>query len=159
MKKNSPKQTIRKILVPTDFSSHSERAAEYALMLAAKFEATIDLLHVVEPFPYSVTDTMTIINHGEALKTIAASLLDNARAQLEQKGMKAESHLASGAPDQEIVDWARDHAIDLIVMGTHGRTGVRHLLLGSVAEKVVHLSPCPVLTVTAEARKATKKGT
>src|SRR5581483_3315224 len=105
---------------------------------AAPFVATIDLLHVIEPFPYSVTDTMTIVNHGEALKTIATSLLENARAQLEQKGMKTEGHLVSGTPYEEIICWARDHAVDLIVMGTHGRSGVGHLLLGSVAEKVIH---------------------
>lgn len=156
MKKPSPKQGVRKILIPTDFSPHSERAADYAAMLAEPFQATIDLLHVVEPFPYSVTDTMTIINHGEALKTIATSLLENTRAQMEQKGMKVGSHLASGTPYEEIVQWARDHAIDLIVMGTHGRSGVRHLLLGSVAEKVIHFSPCPVLTVTAESGRRKK---
>ena len=150
MTKTTSGQSIRKILVPTDFSPHSEHAADYAAMLAKPFQSTIDLLHVIEPFPYSVTDTMTVISHEEALRTIAASLLENARARLQQQGMKAESHLASGTPYQEIIQWARDHQIDLIVMGTHGRTGVRHLLLGSVAEKVVHLSPCPVLTVAAE---------
>jgi nucleotide-binding universal stress UspA family protein len=149
MKKPSTRQTIKKILVPTDFSPHSERAADYAAMLADGFQAKIDLLHVIEPFPYSVTDTMTVISHGEALKTIASSLLDNARAKLEQNGVTVESHLTQGVPYEKILDWAREKKVDLIVMGTHGRTGVGHLLLGSVADRIVHLAPCPVLTMTA----------
>lgn len=156
MKKTPARKSIKKILVPTDFSPHSERAADYAAMLAAGFQAKIDLLHVIEPFPYSVTDTMTVINHGEALKTIAVSLLDNARARLAQNGATVESHLTRGVPYQEILDRAREKKVDLIVMGTHGRTGVRHLLLGSVAEKVIHLAPCPVLTMTASKGRKTK---
>ncbi|MCG3116968.1 MAG: universal stress protein [Candidatus Manganitrophus sp. SA1] len=149
MKKPSTRQAIRKILVPTDFSPHSEQAADYAAMLADGFQAEIVLLHVVEPFPYSVTDTMTVINHGEALKTIASSLLENARAKLEQNGATVEAHLTRGVPYEEILAWAGKKKIDLIVMGTRGRTGVGHFLLGSVADRVVHLAPCPVLTMTA----------
>lgn len=149
MKKPSTRQAIRKILVPTDFSPHSERAADYAAMLADGFQAEIVLLHVIEPFPYSVTDTMTVINHGEALKTIASSLLENARAKLEQSGATVEAHLTRGVPYEEILAWAGKKKADLIVMGTRGRTGVGHFLLGSVADRVVHLAPCPVLTMTA----------
>lgn len=158
MKKPSTRQDIKKILVPTDFSPHSERAADYASMLAAGFQAKIDLLHVIEPFPYSVTDTMTVISHGEALKTIASSLLDNARAKLAQNGATVEAHLTQGVPHEEILDWARTKKVDLIVMGTRGRTGVGHFLLGSVADRVVHLSPCPVLTMTAKGRKESEHG-
>lgn len=153
MKKLSTGRTIRKILVPTDFSPHSERAADYAAMLADRFHAEIVLLHVVEPFPYSVTDTMTVINHGKALKTIAASLIENARAKLEQSGATVEAHLTQGVPHEEILRWAGKKKIDLIVMGTRGRTGVGHFLLGSVADRVVHLAPCPVLTMTAGRKK------
>ncbi|MGB3942159.1 MAG: universal stress protein [Candidatus Manganitrophaceae bacterium] len=141
---------IRRILVPTDFSPHSERAAAYAALFAKTFGATIDLLHITEPFPYSVTDTMTIIDHGEALKTIATALLKNAQTQIEEKGVTVQGHLARGVPYQQILERCREGKIDLIVMGTHGRTGMSHLLLGSVTEKVVHLAPCPVLTVTAK---------
>lgn len=157
MKKPPKSQPIRKILVPTDFSPHSERAADYAAMLADRFQAKIDLLHVIEPFPYSVTDTMTVINHGEALKTIAASLLDNARAKLEQNGITVGAHLTRGAPYEKILDWAGKKKVDLIVMGTHGRTGVGHFLLGSVADRIVHLAPCPVLTMTAKGRKESEQ--
>lgn len=147
--KSPREQLIQRILVPTDFSPHSEHAADYAAMLADGFQAKIDLLHVIEPFPYSVTDTLTVINHGEALKTIASSLLDNARTRLEQSGATVDGHLTRGVPYEEILDWARKKRVDLIVMGTRGRTGVGHFLLGSVADRVVHLAPCPVLTMTA----------
>lgn len=157
MRKPSTRQAIRKILVPTDFSPHSERAADYAAMLADGFQAKIDLLHVIEPFPYSVTDTGTVISHGEALKTIAASLLENARAKLAQRGATVEAHLTQGVPYEEILNWAGKKKVDLIVMGTRGRTGVGHFLLGSVADRVVHLAPCPVLTMTAKTNEKKKK--
>lgn len=152
MSKRSARQFIRRILVPTDFSSHSEQAADYAAMLADGFQARIDLLHVIEPFPYSVTDTGTVISHVEALKTVADSLLENARAKLEQNGAAVEAHLTRGVPYEEILDWAGKKKVDLIVMGTRGRTGVGHFLLGSVADRIVHLAPCPVLTMTAKGR-------
>lgn len=138
---------IRKIMVPTDFSSYSDWAMQYAAMIAKVFKARILLVHVIEPFTYSVTDTLKVVDHFVALKTIAEPLLDNARKRLVKKGLTVETDLLDGVPYRELLQKSRQAGVDMIVMGTHGRTGVEHFLLGSVAEKVVRLSPCPVLTV------------
>src|SRR3989338_8618863 len=143
------KPSIQKILVPTDFSRDSDQALDYAAVLAEKFKAEIFLAHVMESFTYSVSDTLTVVDHRKALKTIAQPLLDNLRKGLSEKGLSVKARLVDGVPYQEIIKVARKEKADLIVMGTHGRTGVGRLLLGSVAEKVVRLSACPVLKVRA----------
>jgi nucleotide-binding universal stress UspA family protein len=150
---------IKKILVPTDFSPHSDYALQYALMLAGAFKARILLIHVIEPLTYSVTDTLTVTNHFEALKTIANPLLENIRKRFQKKGLKVETNVLTGVPYREILNKGRQTQADLIVMGTHGRTGMEHILLGSVAEKVVRLASCPVVTVrpVARARAVRKK--
>lgn len=138
---------INKIVVPTDFTPHSERAMAFAAALAQKFGASVTLIHVIESFTYSVTDTVQIIDHYAALKTIAEPLLEEMRKKLEKQKIKAKSVLTRGTPYDDIVRTARRNGADLIVMGTHGRTGVRHLLMGSVAERVLRLAHCAVLTV------------
>jgi len=138
---------IRGIMVPVDFSSYSKQAVNYAAMIAKKFNAGIVLAHVIDSLSYSVTDTLKVIEHRRALETIAGTLLDNLSKQLREKNLKVKTYLVSGAPYREILKKTQLEKVDLIVMGTHGRTGVAHLLLGSVAERVVRLSPCPVLTV------------
>lgn len=147
MKRKRKPSRIQRILVPTDFSVHSEHALDYAAVLAKQLGAKIILLHVIDSLSYSVTDTFTVIEHRRALETTARSLLDNFRQDMVAKGLAVKSYLATGAPYDEILKKSRQEKADLIVMGTHGRTGVKHLLLGSVAEKVVRLSTCPVLTV------------
>ncbi len=139
--------SIRKIMVPTDFTVYSDHAIEYAIMVARKFEAKILLIHVIEPFAYSVTDTVQIIDHYTALKTVAKPILENLQKRLLKKGLKVDSILLDGNPYLEIVKKTREAGVDLIIMGTHGRTGIEHILMGSVAERVVRLAPCPVLTV------------
>src|SRR6266446_6499506 len=148
MPKRSDKITpIRKIMVPTDFSSRSDHVIQYAAMIAKIFKARILLVHVIEPFTYSVNDMLNVLDHFTALKTIAQPLLDNARKRLLKKALAVETALLTGVPYREILQKSRRARVDMIVMGTHGRTGVEHLLLGSVAEKVVRLAACPVLTV------------
>jgi nucleotide-binding universal stress UspA family protein len=105
---------------------------------------------------YSVTDTFTVIEHRRALETTARTLLNNLRQDLVEKGLSVTTHLATGAPYHEILKKSRQEKVDLIAMGTHGRTGVRHFLLGSVAEKVLRLSTCPVLTVPISSGRRTK---
>jgi nucleotide-binding universal stress UspA family protein len=134
-------------MVPTDFSPGSDHVIQYAAMIAKMFKARILLVHVIEPFTYSVTDMLNVLDHFAALKIIAHPLLDNARKKLLKKGLAVETALLTGAPYREILQKSRRAKVDMIVMGTHGRTGVEHLLLGSVAEKVVRLAGCPVLTV------------
>jgi nucleotide-binding universal stress UspA family protein len=151
--------SVKTILVPTDFSLYSDRAMQYAAMLARAFKARILMIHVIEPLTYSVTDTLTVTDHFVALKTIAKPLLENARKKYQKRGLSVETDVLSGAPYREILQRARRAGVDMIVMGTHGRTGVEHFLLGSVAEKVVRLAPCPVVTVRPVVRaKADRKG-
>ena len=138
---------FKKILVGTDFSNYADRAIEYAGMLAKTFDAKLSLLHVIESFTYSVTDTMTVIGHDKALSATAAALLENLQSELTDKGFAVDVFLAHGAPYKEIMEKAEETGADLIVIGTHGRTGMEHLLLGGVAEKVVRLAACPVLTI------------
>jgi nucleotide-binding universal stress UspA family protein len=147
MKRKKRPSRIQRILVPTDFSAHSEHALNYAAILAKQLGAKIILLHVIDSMSYSVTDTLIVIEHRRALETTARALLDNFRQALVAQGLAVTVYLMTGAPYEEILKKSRREKADLIAMGTHGRTGVRHLLLGSVAEKVVRLSTCPVLTV------------
>ena len=147
MRRKEKGPQIRGIMVPVDFSSYSKQAVNYAAMIAKKFNAGIVLAHVIDSLSYSVTDTLKVIEHRRALETIAGTLLDNLSKQLREKNLKVKTYLVSGAPYREILKKTQLEKVDLIVMGTHGRTGVAHLLLGSVAERVVRLSPCSVLTV------------
>ena len=148
---------IKKILVPTDFSPPSEQAVRYAAMMAKRFKAQLILLHVNEPYPYSVTDSMVLVDHSRALKKIAERLLAGQRDRIASQGLRVMAHLAVGSPYQEIIRRAKRDRVQLIVVGTHGRTGVEHLLLGSVAERIVRLAPCPVLTVQASSPSGGRK--
>jgi len=145
--KNTKPIHIKKILVGTDFSDCSDYALDYALMLSKLFGAEVLLLHIIESFSYSMTESLTVVGHERALTATATALLENALKRLLDQGCRAESHLGHGSPYREIIKQAEDAESDLIVVGTHGRSGVEHLLLGSVAEKVVRLASCPVLTV------------
>jgi nucleotide-binding universal stress UspA family protein len=147
MKRKRAPAGIKKILVPTDFSAPSRRAMDYAAVLAKDSGAEILLLHVIESLPYSVTDTLHVIDHRRALEKTAGALLENLRDELGEKELAVNTRLASGTAYDEVLKVARREKADLIVMGTHGRTGMSHLFLGSVAEKVVRLAACPVLTV------------
>jgi nucleotide-binding universal stress UspA family protein len=124
---------VNAILFPTDFSPASEAAGRIARSVAEQAGARLHVLHVVPP----VTDPSM---GAESLARVAASL---------GGGLQVETALLTGRAGRGIVDYARDKRIDLIVLGTHGRTGVSHAILGSVAETVVRLAPCLVLTVPA----------
>src|SRR5215510_11086803 len=141
-----PRVPIRKILVPIDFSPHSNQVMKYASVIAQAFNATIILMHVVDSASYSVTDTFNVVDRRRPLETIARALLDNSAEQI-NGGIRVQPYLATGFAYQEILNKTRKDRVDLIVMGTHGRTGLGHFLLGSVTEKVVRMAPCPVLTV------------
>lgn len=151
---------ISRILVPTDFSECSTAALEYAISLAKPLRADLILTHVIEPFPYAGVNGMAFINFEERLLPEARARLDKISQRPQGEKLSVEMHLASGIPSREIINLAEREGADLIVLGTHGRTGINHLMAGSVAEKVVRLSPCPVLTVhsrpAVSKRKATK---
>jgi len=145
--KNKTKIGFKKILMASDFSDYADHALEYAEGLAKKFDAEMLVLHVIESFTYSLTDSMSIIGHDQALSATAKALLENLQNGLLDRGFSVECVLVHGTAYKEIVEKAKEAEADLIVIGTHGRTGMEHLLLGGVAEKVVRLAGCPVLTV------------
>ncbi len=138
---------ISKILVPTDFTDFSTQAIDYAVMLGKEFKASLLLMHVIEPFTYSVSDTIQVVDHYVALKSIAEPLMETLKKKLAKSKLKVSTYVIQGTPYLEITQKARKAKVDLIVMGTHGRTGVGHLLLGSVTERVVRMAHCPVLTI------------
>jgi universal stress protein A len=142
---------ITRIMVPTDFSPASDAALEYARALASEFGASIDLAHV---FDDSFTSG-AFVGDGTVMMPVELreSLVNWVREQLEQRHAGHPNTLSAsstvllmGAPAKRIVEHARETHADLIVMGTHGRSGLSHLLLGSVAERVVRTATCPVLT-------------
>lgn len=140
-------QSIRTILVPTDFSEGSQAAIEYARMMAKAFGARIIVMHVIESVTYLMTESLQWVDVYSRVQTAVEPVLAELVDELEQRGVAASSRLVQGAADEDIVAEARKAGVDLIIMGTHGRRGMRHLLTGSVAERVVRTAPCPVLTV------------
>ena len=145
-----------RILVPTDFSPSSDAALACARAVAKRFGASLHLLHVVND-PYRVLYSNDVyVAEVEGLRT---DLVNEAiRALKERSAPSADEPPATvdaiiGTPAASIVEYAEGRDIDLIVMGTHGRDGMSHVLMGSVAERVVRMAPCPVLTVR-EIRKA-----
>ncbi len=148
-------KSIRRILVPVDFSPCSRSALELAATLATRFDASIDVLHVWEPPAYVPIDTalatigsgppqtLVQIAHAEATEDLEALLVG-----LDKRSVgEIAGRVASGDPVDVILEAAAAGPYDLIAMGTHGRAGMRHLLMGSVAERVIRRAPCPVLTV------------
>jgi nucleotide-binding universal stress UspA family protein len=139
------------VLVPTDFSDTADSALVYATMLAARLGASLHLLHVFSD-PYmlptyapDVYSEVPAVLREEALQRVDEEL--GIRVATIVLSVPASKAVVTGPAAREIVRYAAAHGIDLIVMGTHGRRGVAHLLLGSVAEHVVRTAPCPVLTV------------
>ena len=142
---------LKTVLVPTDFSETSDCALRYAKAFARAFDASLHVLHVVqEPFaqPWAVEA------YGFALATLQEDWMRESKVRIEQTltadertRFRAELHTRLGHPVVEILRFARDHSVDLIVMGTHGRGPLRHMVMGSVAERVVRKAGCPVLTV------------
>jgi nucleotide-binding universal stress UspA family protein len=147
--------TIEHILVPIDFSEYSDHALDYAIPFASKLQARLTLLHVIEVFP--VSDTEAVMLPPDYFLELEVSANRQMRSYLERvttAGLKGEVAVVHGTPFQVITETAKERQIDLIIMGTHGRTGLRHLWLGSVAERVVRLAPCPVLVVRTPADTA-----
>ena len=146
----------RRILIPVDFSECSQEALAQACDLARRFDAELHLVHVVEPFP---TVTVASAEFYGDYHNYVKQQIDAARGQLSalpppELGPKPVVRaILQGRPDQEIVSYAADHGTDLIVLGTHGRTGVNRWLIGSVSERVVRHAPCAVLVVRPAAAK------
>jgi universal stress protein A len=143
--------TLKTILVPTDFSDASQAALEYAKGLAAAFGCSIHIIHVMEDLLAHAWSAEVYVAsmpnlrdeiEKEANERLAAMVTDAEREQF-----RVATASIPGNPFLEIIRYAKAQQIDLVVIGTHGRGAIAHMLLGSVAEKVVRKSPCPVLTV------------
>jgi universal stress protein A len=153
---------IRRILVPVDFSEDAINALAYARDFADRFGAELIILHVVEPIYYATPADMYVTSPNLSLlldeqRKAATQQLARLAANLQQKGVRHRTVLKTGVPAQVIVDSAHRPGADLIVMSTHGRTGLAHILMGSVAEKVVRHADCPVLTVRRLAAKSRQR--
>ncbi len=145
---------IKHILVSTDFSPRSSEAVDYALSLAERLGAELEVVHVFERpayFEVGVSHSLQIRHNVDEwireVKQDATRQLDALVQELKGRGPGVRGELREGPTVDEILKAAQDTSADLIVIGTHGRTGLPHVLLGSVAERVVRHAPCPVLTV------------
>ena len=141
--------TVQHVLIPVDFSTYAEQALDYAIALAKKLPARVTLLHAIQP-PVAVNiegglwPSSTYIQELEAESTRD---METYLTRVTAAGVQGEMRVVHGVPFHQIIETAKAHQADLIVMGTHGRAGLAHALLGSVAERVVRLAPCPVLVV------------
>ena len=138
---------IRRILVATDFSECAGQALEYAAFLAGAYSAPVELLHVVEVLSDIDLDSVASTQYFEFCRKQAERPLDELATYLAEVGLAAKWRLRLGIPSQQINAAATDCGADLVVLGTHGRTGLVDIALGSTAERVVRGAPCPVLTV------------
>jgi universal stress protein A len=142
----------RRILIATDFSEYSVEALNYAVLLAKHLEADLYLFHAFEALPYKVPETASAARPGafewlRTLKEEEEKKLNSLVGEVDQKGVKAHPIFKEGVPFREISKAAKEMEADLIVLGTHGRTGLDRLMMGSVAERVVRGAPCPILLV------------
>ena len=136
-------------LVPVDFSSCSDGALAYAITLAIQLQARLTLLHVLPELtlwvgapPAALPERLLYLH---ALEAKVQQELDAHLTQVQEAGLQGDTVLVHGVPSQGILDTARDQHVDLIIMGTHGRTRAHQMLIGSVAQQVVPGAPCPIL--------------
>jgi nucleotide-binding universal stress UspA family protein len=141
---------LKNILVAVDFSSPSSKALDYAVAFARQFRARLTLLHVVEPMVYPENYvTLPAVNEdiNRSLMQAAEEKLASQRDRVAAERVQVNALTRLGRPYVEITEAARELGADLILVATHGHTGLKHVLLGSTAERVVRHAPCPVLTV------------
>jgi nucleotide-binding universal stress UspA family protein len=144
---------IRKIVCPVDFSPCADHALEYAQDLAKKFDAELSLVHAYED-PAAYVTPLPMSGYVGPSADLLLELRKQLEVRLEQykstvakNGVRVRAELLEGTPYRVVLDWAKEYKADVIVIGTHGHTGLTHALLGSVTERVVRLSECPVLTI------------
>ena len=161
---------IARILVPVDFSDPSLQALDYAVEFGKPFKPEFVVLHVLEPFYYAGTGNMYGPGYDiglvhQELERAGREQLSRVAATLQKKRLTVRTLLRVGTAPHTIVETAKRLKADLIVMSTHGRTGLSHVLMGSVAERVARSATCPVLTVRARnlggrrTRRSTDRGT
>lgn len=142
---------MRHVLYATDFSAASRRAFITALTIARSLGAKLTIIHVLAPFvatvPEQYIDAVTLDQLGKQARQWSGRQLDRLSSAAKKARLKAATELRDGDPAEQIVRAARSTRADLIVVGTHGRRGLQKFFLGSVAERVVKMAPCPVVTV------------
>ena len=148
---------LKTILFPTDFSETSQEAARYAISFAREFKAKVYVLHVVNEKIFTEGLGMPRV---VSIDELEKEMTEEARRRLktfvpaeEAEGLDWETVIRQGEPFLEIIRFSKDQDVDLIVIGTHGRSGFEHIVFGSTAEKVVRKAPCPVLSVRPEQRE------
>ncbi len=140
---------FKKILCPLDFSEFTDEIVNYAVSIAGKYGAELHFLHVIPNLNYytpyeSFLTPENLIALESSIETEVGKDFEKIMKKID---MPVKKVIKSGAPFVEIIEYVKAESMDLIVMGTHGRSGIEHILIGSVAEKVVRKSPCPVLTI------------
>ena len=149
---------IQRICVPVDFEEGSDVAVQHAISLASALGAEVHLLHVWQPPPYVVPE-MVVTVPGGGTQSFDEFMSQRTRRELEafvkphllEEEVPVVLHVDTGTPKDVIVRYLQEHSTDLVVMATHGRTGLMHALMGSIAEYVVRHQVCPVMTVRAPA--------
>ena len=147
---------IKTILFPTDFSQGARAAMDYAISLAQDYKAKLILLYVVQDISIAewyIPSSISAADLVEDMQKSASREMEKWAAEAATKAKDVEQLVVRGVPFVEIIRTAKDKNADLIVIGTHGRTGIDHMLFGSTAEKVVRKSGCPVLTVRMAGRE------
>jgi nucleotide-binding universal stress UspA family protein len=142
---------FHRIVIPADFSNSSEEAWALAQRVAESLGSEVVLVHVFAELPHygdaPLGHTDTTGRAFETARKWTSEALEKMAARAREKGIKVRTVMRTGVPHQEIVDVVTNEGADLVMMGTHGRSGLSRVLLGSVAERVIHFAPCPVLTV------------
>lgn len=147
---------IKKILVPIDFSDHSKDSLKYAVNLAKLFNSELILIYVIEPVVYPPDFSMgqiAIPSVDLEMDKRASEELNNLAKKEIPGELKTKTTVKTGKPYIEIINFASEEKVDLIIIATHGHTGVEHILFGNTAEKVVRKAPCPVLTLRVKEKK------
>ncbi len=141
--------SIKNILCPTDFSEDAENAIKYGVEFAKRFEAILHLHHVVNVPYMSVAYEIgpDVVAARETAENYAKDYMAKKAKELEAAGVNVHVHLSVGTPFVDIVALAKEKGIDLIIVATHGKGAIEHMLMGSTAERIVRKAPCPVLTV------------
>jgi len=148
---------FQKILVPIDFSQYSDEILAYALAMARKFDASIDLIHVIPNMDYFTPyESFMAAENIVAVQKGVEGEVERDLEEVAQKlpGITVKRVIRTGVAFVEILDYVKSEGIDLIIMGTRGRGGLEHIIIGSVAEKVLRKSPCPVLTIRPQKKAA-----
>lgn len=137
---------LKKILIATDGSDHARKAIGHASDIAAKYKASIYLIHVVPPL--HIVAEVDVKKLQDNQQKIAKQIIEEAEREVKKKGVESyQSTILQGQPAREILDFARENNVDMIVMGSHGAGKVEMLMLGSVSNKVCHLADCTCVTV------------